>query len=58
MVTLIAYWFITLPIGYFLGFKMGYGVNGVWYGFLIGLTAAALMHLFRFRYQTKRSAHR
>jgi multidrug resistance protein, MATE family len=44
----IAYWIIGLPLGYWLGFKMGYGANGIWIGLLIGLTVTAFAMVWRF----------
>lgn len=51
--TLIAYWIIGLPVGYLLGFRFGYGVNGIWLGFLAGLTTAAFLLILRFKRQTR-----
>jgi len=45
----IAYWIIGLPLGYWLGFKQGWGANGIWIGLLIGLTLTAVAMLVRFR---------
>lgn len=45
----IAYWIIGLPLGYYLGFKAGYGSIGIWYGLLIGLTLTAIAMFIRFR---------
>ncbi len=45
----IAYWVIGLPLGYYLGFKAGYGSVGIWYGLLIGLTLTAIAMFIRFR---------
>ncbi|MEQ8425180.1 MAG: MATE family efflux transporter, partial [Cyclobacteriaceae bacterium] len=45
----IAYWIIGLPLGYFLGFKAGFGSIGIWYGLLIGLTLTAIAMFIRFR---------
>ena len=45
----IAYWIIGLPLGYYLGFKAGFGSTGIWYGLLIGLTITAIAMFFRFR---------
>lgn len=53
VITFLAYWVISLPIGYFLGFVFNLGVDGVWIGLLIGLTASALMLTFRFNYKSK-----
>ncbi|WP_161888081.1 MATE family efflux transporter [Pontibacter russatus] len=49
LISLLAYWGIGLPIGYFLCFKAGFGVDGIWTGLLAGLTVAALLLTLRFR---------
>jgi len=48
LITLIAYWILALPIGYFLGFKLNLGAFGVWIGLLAGLTITAILLLIRF----------
>lgn len=50
----IAYWVIGLPLGYYLGFKVGLGSEGIWYGLLIGLTLTAAAMFIRFRRLLKR----
>lgn len=50
----IAYWVIGLPLGYYLGFKAGFGSEGIWYGLLIGLTLTASAMFIRFRRLLKR----
>lgn len=50
---LIAYWVIGLPLGYWIGFRLGYGPIGVWIGLLIGLTISAVAMVIRFRILTK-----
>lgn len=47
-ITFIAYWVLALPLGYFLGFTLKWGVNGVWIALSIGLTFAAIFHMVRF----------
>ena len=42
LITFVAYWVISLPIAYLLAFNFKLGVDGVWIGLLIGLTASAL----------------
>ena len=37
LANLLAYWFLGLPLGYFLGFKLGWGAVGIWAGLCIGL---------------------
>lgn len=47
-ITLIAYWVLGLPLGYFLAFEMNMGAEGIWYGLLIGLTITAVVLFIRF----------
>lgn len=54
LVTFFAYWLVAIPLGYVLGFTFGLGVFGIWYALLIGLTLAAILHIFRFRNQLKK----
>lgn len=49
LISLLAYWVVALPLGYFLGFHAGMGVYGVWTGLLFGLTVAAILLFWRFR---------
>ena len=37
LANLVAYWFIGLPLSYFLCFKLGWGAVGIWIGLCIGL---------------------
>jgi MATE family multidrug resistance protein len=53
LITFTAYWVIALPIAYLLGFTYKYGVEGVWIGLLIGLTASAAMLAARFNIKSK-----
>lgn len=48
IVTLVAYWVIGLPLGYFFGFVLEMQEVGIWYGLLIGLTVTGILLLFRF----------
>ncbi|MEM7385248.1 MAG: MATE family efflux transporter [Verrucomicrobiota bacterium] len=43
-IAFVAYWVISLPLGYYLAFHREMGVNGIWWGLTVGLsiTAAAL----------------
>lgn len=58
VLTFIAYWVLALPIGYFLGFTLEMGAEGVWYGLLIGLSLVAIVMFWRFNLLTKRLARR
>jgi len=53
LITFIAYWILGLPIAYLLGFIFDLGVEGVWIGLLIGLTASAVMLTVRFNRKSK-----
>ena len=44
---------IPLPVGYFCGFVLGWGLVGVWMAFPFGLTSAGVMLWLRFRYKTR-----
>jgi MATE family multidrug resistance protein len=44
-----AYWMVGLPASWFFCIHMGYGVQGVWYGFVCGLVIASIGFLWRFR---------
>jgi multidrug resistance protein, MATE family len=46
-----SYWLIMVPSGYLLAFHFGLQVKGIWIGFIIGLTVAALLMYARFRYK-------
>lgn len=53
-ITFIAYWLISLPVGYFLGFKFGYEAVGIWLGLLFGLTFSAVFLYVRFKRVSKK----
>jgi MATE family multidrug resistance protein len=53
-VTFVAFWLISLPLGYILAFTAGIGVNGVWIALSVGLTVAAIFHIWRFNRLTRR----
>ncbi len=52
-ITLIAYWVFALPLGYALGFWLGFGPNGVWIGYGSGLSLAAIALTYRFFSQNR-----
>lgn len=54
LITFLAFWAMSIPIGYVLGIKLEYGAQGVWVGLLVGLTVAGLLHFLRFKALTKR----
>lgn len=54
LIAFIAYFVISLPVGYFCGFVLDWGVTGVWMAFPFGLTSAGLMLWLRFRWDTNK----
>ncbi len=48
LLTFIAYWVISLPLAYVLGFYTSLGVVGIWIGLAAGLTANAILLYRRF----------
>lgn len=57
IITFVAYWILGLPSGYLLGFIFKLGVQGVWIGLLIGLTASAIMLTLRFNTRSKQTIY-
>lgn len=53
IIAFIAYFLISLPVGYVCGFVFNWGIVGVWMAFPFGLTSAAIMLFWRFHQQTK-----
>lgn len=41
-IAFVAYWIIAIPVGWFLTFRAGMGVAGMWWGITFGLTTVAL----------------
>ncbi|HSJ02433.1 MAG: MATE family efflux transporter [Verrucomicrobium sp.] len=39
----VAYWVVAIPLGYFLGLRMGWGPEGMWTGLAVGLGVAAVL---------------
>ncbi|HEX2865553.1 MAG TPA: MATE family efflux transporter [Ignavibacteriales bacterium] len=52
-ITFISYWVLGLPVGYLFAFHFGFGVRGVWFGFIAGLTASALLLTSRFHFGSR-----
>ena len=50
-IAFIAFFVISLPMGYLCGFVLHFGLVGVWMAFPFGLTSAGVMMWWRFRQQ-------
>lgn len=57
IITFIAYWILMIPSGYILGFKMQLGIQGIWFGYILGLAFSAILLNFRFHIISKQKIH-
>lgn len=48
LITIVVYWVINLPLGYALGFPLGFGITGIWIGFVVSLMLASGFLSWRF----------
>ncbi len=55
-IAIVAYWIIGVPASYFLAFHAGLGPEGVWLGFVAGLSFAGISFVLRFLRQCDRMA--
>jgi MATE family multidrug resistance protein len=55
IITFLAYWVVGLPVGYLLGIHLHMGVQGVWYGLVLGLIVASVLLFFRFQFVSKKA---
>lgn len=51
VVSLVAYWLISLPLSFLFGFVLGWGAPGVWAGFGVGLIVASILLVRRLNRQ-------
>ncbi len=58
MITLVAYWGIGLPSGYWMAFHLHMGAQGVWYGLSLGLLVSASFLFIRFNHLSKDRRYR
>ncbi len=52
-ITFVAYWLISLPLGYWLAFHAGFRAVGLWIGLAAGLGSAAIALLGRFHVKAR-----
>ncbi len=41
LIGVLSYWVVALPISYLCAFKLGFGPQGIWFGFVAGLAVAS-----------------
>ena len=49
LLTMAGFWVVGIPTSAVLGLTLGWGVRGLWWGFVVGLAAVAALHLLRVR---------
>jgi len=57
LITFVSYWIIGFPVAIYLGLYTNFGAEGIWYGLLAGLTAAAIFSYLRLNYMTRKLIH-
>ncbi len=53
LITIISYWVIGIPLGYYLCFQLNWSLYGVWWALLFGLTFSAVFLSIRFLKESK-----
>lgn len=55
LIAFVSYWLVMIPTSYWFAMPRGFdlGVIGVWWGFVIGLSLASLILIYRFTQQLK-----
>lgn len=48
-----AYWLLNLPVGYLLAFTLGMGPTGMYVGYIVGLSVAAILMIRRIRHRIR-----
>ena len=48
-IAIISYLIVNIPVAYFLGFPLGWGVKGIFLAFFIGLFTAASLFFWEYR---------
>ena len=58
LINLVGYWGLGLPLSGYLGFTLGQGPAGLWWGLVLGLAVVAVSLLLRVRSQLARPQSR
>lgn len=53
LVTVVAYWVVGIPVGWFMAKTLGLELYGIWFGLTLGLTFSAIMLSVRFIKEAK-----
>ncbi len=58
ILSVLGYWVIGLPVSLLLGFRMGWGPDGLWWGLVLGLAVTAAVLLARVQRRLHRTLER
>ena len=53
LINLIGFWAVGIPAGLLLGFRVGMGARGLWWGLVLGLASVAVILLGRVRHRIR-----
>jgi len=53
-IAFVAYWLLNLPVGYLLAFRLGMGPMGLYAGYVVGLSSAAVLLIWRIRTRVRK----
>ncbi|HQZ26565.1 MAG TPA: MATE family efflux transporter [Verrucomicrobiales bacterium] len=53
-IAVFAYWVVSIPIGWWLAFRLGWGASGMWWGITLGLTISAILLSLRLWKMTRK----
>lgn len=53
-ISILSFWGIALPIGYFIASYLHFGAVGLWWGMVIGAVISVVLLLWRFKHKMKR----
>ena len=56
-ISIISFWGIALPVGYFFATRLAMSGQGLWWGMVLGAMISIVLLLWRFKLQIKHYAH-
>jgi len=57
-ISMVGYWLIGMPVSVLLGFRFGWGPDGLWWGLVLGLAVTAVVLLARVRVRLRQALRR
>ena len=53
LISILSFWGIALPVGYFVATRLAFGGAGLWWGMIAGASLSVLLLFWRFKYKMK-----